>query len=205
MKRIWFSPGDKRFWKYMQHFFQSPSQPMQKHFLVSARGSVMWEVAWYRLTIASGKPSTNSFSNEELVFGSERGRTVSNTFWYGITEMDLDIYWLLICCLSALIYIWNENMTKREQVFTKAIWLSLSNTCRHHDNEWWGHFPHSWLSCQLSSLLWNGSPGGYWQINDFGCSLSVPTVIAHDALKIISSFHMDWVCRSGVHKANFHF
>lgn len=90
-------------------------------------------------------------------------------------------------------------MTKEELASAKPIWLSLL-TLRQHDHG---------EAISLSAGHWVLCPEGCERHYPKGvnCSVpsAVPSAVSQDALKIILSFHVEWICRSGVCKANFHF
>ena len=187
-KGVWSSPA-KGPLKIHTAFSQSPWLPIQEHFPVT----VLWEVATVQAySLRRAKPLCNS---EELVFSSDKGISFS----YGFAEVEIGIYWLLICCLPTLISIWSTNMTKEELPSAKPIWLPLLNP----------ETAPPWDIIPLSAGHWVLCPEGCQRFYPDGVNCSAPSAlpaaVAQDALKIILSFHVEWGSRSGVCKANFHF
>lgn len=142
--------------------------------------------------------------------GWGRGKGLPAHTLAGITEseMEMGVDWLLTLCQCSLILVQNTNTTKEELLFRKVVWLSILNFSGPHDSR--RPFPSCWAD--LSSVCVTGEKD-HWGlersidrlIDAVSGTLSVPTVAAQDAAQTIIFFHIMWICRFGVWKANFHF
>lgn len=113
------------------------------------------------------------------------------------------MYLLASSLLSARLKIFPEIQTQqKKKIFTKAIWLCLSNPI--DTMTLVRPFPSHWRAV-LCRGCWER---GHQEATNRSVPLALHSlfpVITQEALQVSLSVHVEWICRSGVHKANFHF
>lgn len=170
-----------------------------------------WEMTGCRLLVTSGKLQSLSLITKSHPGPWQRerkGPTRSSSMYAYLVSQTLrdgNGCWLTstlsaVAVSALLLCVWNMN-TKEELIICKgymAFHLELFRT----SGQWGGHCPHAGQSSPLSVPLRKG-PLRTWANRSFQqctrCSHSGGSGRCHNL------FHILWICRFGVWKANFHF